>query len=83
MEHGIKMYHPAKPWKMPFSHLMAIHHVIKAVPDYFGGYMLNPLADLYAYPGGDKPLRGSRAFVADQRASGTNAVLWRDPSMIL
>jgi hypothetical protein len=68
---------------MPFSALIGVHHALKAVPDYFGGYTLNPLVDLYAYVGGDQPLPGSKAFAADQRASGTNAVLWHDPSMIL
>lgn len=77
------MYHPAKPWKMPFSHLMFVANVTKVAPDHFGGYSISPLYDLFANPGGVGPLKGSNQFVTDQRASGSNAVLWRDPSMIL
>lgn len=77
------MYHPAKPWKMPFSALVNIAAVSRAAPETFGGFIANPLGDLFAVPGAIGPLPGSKTFVRDQRASGINAVLWRDPSMIL
>ena len=78
-----KMYHPAKPWKIPFAQLVNISNVTRVAPAIFGGYSLNPLTDLFVNPGGTGPLNGSMRFVRDQRASGLNAVLWRDPSMIL
>jgi hypothetical protein len=77
------MYHPAKPWQMPFSQLVNVHNVTRVAPDIFGGISLNPLTDMFRNPGGDGPLKGAFLFVRDQRASGINAVLWRDPSMIL
>lgn len=77
------MYHPAKPWKIPFSQLVNIANVTLVAPEVFGGFELNPIADLFANPGGTGPLAGAKLFVRDQRASGLNAVLWRDPSMIL
>lgn len=79
------MHHPNKPWKVPFSAIVAMHNIVRVMPSAFGGvgfdYPRNPL-DYYG-SAAFEPLAGSRAFVTDQRASGGNAVLWRDPSMIL
>ncbi len=77
------MFHPAKPWKMPFSQLVHIANVTRVTPEVFGGFQLNPIGDLFRNPGGAEPLKGATLFARDQRASGPNAVLWRDPSMIL
>lgn len=77
------MYHPAKVWRRGFAALMNDHlsgAVLRNV-DSDVSYSFNPLD--YAGLGVLEPLKGSRAFVTDQRASGMNAVLWRDPSMIL
>lgn len=76
------MYHPAKPQMMSFSELAAIHNVTRVAPDSFGGFAATPI-DLFRDPGGGMILRGAFNFVREQRASGINAVLWRDPSMIL
>ena len=80
------MFHPLKPWKRPFSQIVALHNVVRYNPDFVGGgtypFPTDPL-DYYGDASTLGPLAGSANFVTDQRASGGNAVLWRDPSWVL
>lgn len=80
------MYHPAKPWKISLSQMVAAHNIGGVERRFTGGAgLLSPFdpLDYATTTGSAEPLKGANLFVRDQRASGLNAVLWRDPSMIL
>lgn len=67
---------------VPFQHLRDSHLLARATPMFMGDPVYS--GDPLAYVGRqDVPLAGSQNMVRDQRISGMNAVLWRDPSMIL
>lgn len=78
------MFHPSKPWRRGLSAILNDHLTGAILRDTALPitYALNPL-DYAANATAGDPLKGGRGFVSDQRASGLNAVLWRDPSMIL
>ena len=80
------MYHPAKNWRHGFAAIMSFHREAALSRKFTGGaslpYGLDPLG-YNGDPSGSEPLRGSRLIVTDQMISGANAVLWRDPSMVL
>lgn len=76
------MFHPLKPWQRPFSSILETHNIAGYAPDTYGPntYPTNPLA--YAGEQVDT-MWPAASFVTDQRVSGGNAMLWRDPSWIL
>lgn len=79
------MFHPDKPWRLPFSALVMCHNVARYAPDFLSSnglpYSTDPLDYGAARSGLNYPHVGQ--IVSDQRISGMNALLWRDPSMVL
>jgi hypothetical protein len=80
------MIHPSKPWKFGLATILDFHNQARVIRRFTGNqgqpYPLSAF-DYAGDPAGADMLAGSQMLVTEQRISGSNALLWSDPSMIL
>lgn len=80
------MFSPYKPSIAPFGEILTRHVAAKAYTDYSGGEGERLPVDPFDYIRKFMPVHGVRLppyQVNDQLASGLNAILLTDPSLIL
>lgn len=80
------MFHPSKAWLMGFAAKLDFYNQATTIRKFNGNQGQPYPIDPFEYAGdiaGSNMLANSGMIVSDQRISGANAILFRDPSMIL